>query len=184
VLLDDWVAEPRRPSREEALGLIALRYFRSHGPATAKDFRWWASLPLTEIKRGLEMVGSAIASEVIDGVAYWFAPTPVRKRARVPRVHFLQPYDELVVGYTESRATLDIVGLYPSAFPEVYGGAITVDGQMAGSYKQPNKQRSTLIKATLFRRFSAAESEELEAAAARLGQFTGLPLHLTASART
>ena len=27
------VPEPLRPTREEALGLIALRYFRSHGPA-------------------------------------------------------------------------------------------------------------------------------------------------------
>lgn len=35
-LLDEWVRTPRRLDREEALGELALRYFRSHGPATAR----------------------------------------------------------------------------------------------------------------------------------------------------
>ncbi len=33
-LLDEWAPEPASPSREQALGLIAERYFRSHGPTT------------------------------------------------------------------------------------------------------------------------------------------------------
>jgi len=37
VLLDEWVPTPRRLDREEALGELALRFFRSHGPATVKD---------------------------------------------------------------------------------------------------------------------------------------------------
>ncbi|MGH3798493.1 MAG: winged helix DNA-binding domain-containing protein [Pseudonocardiaceae bacterium] len=40
VLLDEWVPNPKRPERDEALGEWVLRYFRSHGPATAKDFAW------------------------------------------------------------------------------------------------------------------------------------------------
>ncbi len=37
-LLDDWVAHPaRRLEGDEALGELALRYFRSHGPATARS---------------------------------------------------------------------------------------------------------------------------------------------------
>ena len=38
VLLDEWVPDPHRPDRDEALGIIAERYFRGHGPTTRQDF--------------------------------------------------------------------------------------------------------------------------------------------------
>src|SRR5262245_47339404 len=34
VRLADWAPSPVAPARDEALGIVALRYFRSHGPAT------------------------------------------------------------------------------------------------------------------------------------------------------
>ena len=45
VLLDEWVPEPRRLGREEALAEWARRFFRSHGPAGRKDFARWTGHP-------------------------------------------------------------------------------------------------------------------------------------------
>lgn len=42
-LLADRVPTPRVLERGAALGEFALRYFRSHGPATIQDFTWWSS---------------------------------------------------------------------------------------------------------------------------------------------
>ena len=44
VLLDEWAREHDDPARDEALGVIALRYFRSHGPATRADLARWTGL--------------------------------------------------------------------------------------------------------------------------------------------
>jgi Winged helix DNA-binding domain len=55
VLLDEWVPAPRRPSREEALGELALRYFASHGPATVKDLVRWAGVLVRDVKAGLAL---------------------------------------------------------------------------------------------------------------------------------
>ncbi len=54
-LLADRAPRPRRLSRDEALAELTLRYFRSHGPATIRDFVWWSGLLTADAKRGLEM---------------------------------------------------------------------------------------------------------------------------------
>ena len=51
-LLDECVMHPRRLERDEALGELALRYFRSHGPATARDLARWSGLTLADVRRG------------------------------------------------------------------------------------------------------------------------------------
>jgi hypothetical protein len=65
-LLDE---RAERRTRDEALAKLTLRYFTSHGPATAKDLRWWSSLTAADVATGLELVGSQLGREVVDGVA-------------------------------------------------------------------------------------------------------------------
>jgi hypothetical protein len=40
VLLDEWVPGTKELSKDEALALLAERYFTSHGPATIHDLTW------------------------------------------------------------------------------------------------------------------------------------------------
>ena len=58
-----------RLSREEALAELTRRYFRSHGPATARDFAWWSGLTTVDARRGLEM--NRARSQIVDGRTYW-----------------------------------------------------------------------------------------------------------------
>ena len=56
---------PPAPARDpdEALAKLVTRYFTSHGPATAKDLRWWSSLTLRDIARGVELAGDRLRRE-------------------------------------------------------------------------------------------------------------------------
>src|SRR5262245_47802820 len=54
--------------RDEALAELTLRYFRSHGPATARDFVWWSGLTAVDAKRGLEMIRAK--HEIVGGLKY------------------------------------------------------------------------------------------------------------------
>lgn len=177
-LLAERAPNARTLSADEALAELTLRYFTSHGPATAKDFRWWSSLTLGEIKRGLEMAGPTLEQEMFDGKTYWFARTAVRRRSKAPRVHLLQPYDEYVVGYTESRYAMDRSGIARARFPVVFGGALLVDGQVQGHYKRTISKDAVRVEATLFRSLDRGEADALEAAARRLGTFLGLRVDL------
>ena len=54
VLLDEWVPKSEAMSRDAALAELAHRYFASHGPATLRDFGWWAGLSVADAKAGLD----------------------------------------------------------------------------------------------------------------------------------
>jgi hypothetical protein len=68
VLLDEWAPVPHRPGRDEALGIIALRFFRSHGPATRKDFAGWTGLTMTDCKTGIAVACDSLETVDVDGV--------------------------------------------------------------------------------------------------------------------
>ncbi|MGH2350631.1 MAG: winged helix DNA-binding domain-containing protein [Chloroflexota bacterium] len=135
-LLDERAPPAKRLTHEKALAELTLRYFSSHGPATAKDFRWWSSLAAAEVKTGLEMVASQLMHEVIDGVTYWFSTTPPSSKAASPTVHLLQGYDEYIVGYSESKYVLDVSGATRSQPQDkaVFNHVVILDGQVAGHW--------------------------------------------------
>lgn len=55
-LLEARAPGARSLPREEALAELTRRFFVGHGPATLKDYVWWAGLSVAEAKRGVESV--------------------------------------------------------------------------------------------------------------------------------
>jgi hypothetical protein len=110
VLLEEWVPHPRRLETEEALGEWVLRYFRSHGPATRKDFQWWTKLTARETAVGLALARDRLESVEVDGVEHLMDPATPERLAAVRReargVHLLPGFDEMLLGYQDRRATL------------------------------------------------------------------------------
>ncbi|MBA2311526.1 MAG: winged helix DNA-binding domain-containing protein [Actinobacteria bacterium] len=145
-LLEERAPQARSLSYAESLAELTLRYFTGHGPATAKDFRWWSSLTLAAIKEGIEMVGSRLECENIDGVHYWHVSSDLRGEVDCPTVHLLQGYDEYIVGYSESKYVLDVSGeaRARSGSGTVFNGVVFLDGQVAGTGSALSK-RSRLL---------------------------------------
>jgi hypothetical protein len=178
-LLEERASRARRLGREEALAELTLRYFTGHGPATLKDFKWWSSLTITDIRRGLELAGARLDREDVDGVTYWFAADSVHG-PDTPRVHLLQGYDEYIVGYGESKHLFDDSGV-ARMLPRprgIYSNAVVVDGQIAGQWKPVLKNNVAILQLTLFAPIDSAQKLALEHAAARYGRFLGLPMEL------
>jgi hypothetical protein len=73
VLLDEWIPKGNIMGRENALGELALRYFKSHGPSTLQDFRWWSGLTDSDARIGLNKNKSKLVSEDINNQTYWFS---------------------------------------------------------------------------------------------------------------
>jgi hypothetical protein len=66
VLFDEWITTSRHLERDEALGEWALRYFRSHGPATVKDFTWWTQLKAADVKTAVAIAAPELERIVVD----------------------------------------------------------------------------------------------------------------------
>lgn len=170
VLVDDWIPHPRLLEREEALGELALRYFRSHGPATIMDFTRWTNLRVADAKAGLALARSRLAGTEFGGVEYFLDPqTSERLKACLSEVRgiFLLPgFDEFMLGYADRSAAL------PREFADriVPGGngmfrpTVISDGAVVGTWKHVGRGVQRSVSATPFRSFSA---EVLDAIAER-----------------
>ena len=176
VLLDERVSEAKGRTREEALAELAFRYFNSHGPATAKDFKSWSSLTAADIKKALDMVSAQLEHETIDGMSFWFAASGQSPKAVSPVVHLLQGYDEYIMGYSESKHLLDVSGVVGSEprHEAVFNGVVILDSQVAGRWKRTLKKSSVVIEAALYKPFNRAQTKALQAAADRHAEFLGL----------
>lgn len=42
-------------TRKELAAALATRYFRSHGPATIRDFSWWSGLTITDCRAAVDL---------------------------------------------------------------------------------------------------------------------------------
>jgi hypothetical protein len=160
VLVDEWISRPRRLGREEALGEWALRYFRSHGPATVKDFARWTKLLAADVKVGLTLARSQLERLEVDGVEYFMdgeTPTLLEScRSRARGVFLLPGFDEYMLGYQDRTPAL------PAEFAQrivpggngVFRPTVIADGAVVGTWKRTGRGTRQTVAATPFTSFS------------------------------
>jgi hypothetical protein len=175
-LVDERVPNDRPFDRDDALAEFARRYLAGHGPATVKDLRWWSSLTIADIREALGMLGSDAVSEEIDGITFWSLAASESDPDTESRVQLLHAFDELIVGYTESRYFGD-----PRAEParaawkdrSLPTGLLLLEGGIAGLWRRSTKKDFVAIEAFLYDRMKPREAVALKAAVDDLGRFLG-----------
>lgn len=156
VLLAEWVPQPRQPSREEALGELAARFFRSHGPATVPDLIRWGQLTAGDARAALDTARPQLESITVDGVEHLLDPeTPqllssARRRAR--GVFLLPGFDELVLGYADRRAVLspEHAGKVVPGGNGVFRPTVVSDGRIVGTWRHAGRGAARTVSATAF----------------------------------
>jgi hypothetical protein len=162
---------------DEALAELTRRYFTSHGPATVRDFSWWSSLTAAQIKRGLELVGSALVGEKVDRHTFWYAPSGPPPRDPSPMAHVLQVLDEFFVAYTESRPMANMAG-HPVNVPNENAlvHPIILDSQFVGFWRRVVNRTGIVAEVAPATRLAAPARKAVEAAFARYADFAGAPV--------
>ena len=171
VLLEEWVPRPRALDREEALAELALRYFRSHGPATVADLARWTKLSLTDARAGLAAVRGELDALVVGGTEYLMDPgTPAlldRHRERARGVLLLPGFDEYMLGYGDRTAALPAEhadAIVPGG-NGVFRATVVSDGQVVGTWRKGTGGR---VEATPFTAFADGVAEAVTKAYAEL----------------
>jgi hypothetical protein len=174
VLVDEWIPRPRDPDREEALGELALRYFRSHGPATVKDFIRWTNLVAADARAGLALARPGLARIEVDRVEYFMDPgTPdlldaCRRRAR--GVFLLPGFDEYILGYGDRTAVLpaEFANLVVPGANGMFRPTVVSAGQVVGTWRHTGRGAKRTVEATPFTSFTATAEKGIPQAYARL----------------
>ncbi|GAB3520459.1 crosslink repair DNA glycosylase YcaQ family protein [Arthrobacter monumenti] len=169
VLIDTWIPHPRRLGPEEALGELALRYFRSHGPATVKDFSWWTKLRAADAKTAVALARPNLETRWYDGVEYLMDPAaaalPGGEADETSGLFLLPGFDEYLLGYQDRSAALrpDEAQRVVPGGNGVFRPTIVRDSQVRGTWKRIGKGAAQRIEPTSFNgRFTKAELRLIE----------------------
>jgi hypothetical protein len=180
VLLDDWVASKKQPTREEAIHMLASRYFASHGPATVKDFAWWSGLGISEARNGTAEVAHQLRKETFGNETY-FMPKKIHKlQVDNQAAHLLPAFDEYLIAYKNRSAVLD-----PKYTHKVIAGStllflpvILFDGRVIGTWKRRKSGKNAEIVLKPFTKLDNMQRESISIAAERYGKFIDSPIIL------
>ncbi|GAA4602719.1 hypothetical protein BJY16_004343 [Actinoplanes octamycinicus] len=175
VLLDEWAPARNSPSREEALGILAHRYFRSHGPTTAKDFAGWTMLAMKDARAGIAAAG--LVAVDVDGVEMWADPAvldagPVRGWRALPG------FDEFMLGYKD-RSMMATVDQLKSIVPGgngVFQSTLSRDGKVMAVWKRTLGKKAVSVQVSPLTGFTAADWVAAEEALQPFGAFVELPV--------
>jgi winged helix DNA-binding protein len=192
VLLDDWVPAPFRPSREEALGLIAVRFFRSHGPATRKDFAGWTGLPMSDVRIGLGEAGAALVPVDVDGVEMIVAAAALEQPADAAAGGYPRPpsdfsdrswlalpgFDEYLLGYKDRSlmaSPADLAAIIPGG-NGVFQSTLVRGGRVVATWKRVIGRKGVTVTVQPLIDFTATDQRRAAKALEPFAAFLGLPL--------
>jgi hypothetical protein len=177
-LLEEWLPPGRMLKGEEALAEVTRRYFTSHGPATVHDLAWWSGLTITEVRRGLELVGTELEHEESEGESYYFSPDVTPASEQPSTVHLLPAFDEYLLSYRDRDAVLD-----PAYKQRINPGnngmfspLIVMNGRVVGTWRRSFKRGKVVITTSPFDSFSESDHELIHVVATRYASFLEMPL--------
>ena len=183
--LDAWIPNPRRLERDEALGELAWRYFRSHGPATAEDLARWSGLTMREVRRGLDIGGGGLTTVEIEDTTYHLDAEVLDAPGPTADVALLPGFDEYILGYRDRSAVLSpehANAIVPGA-NGMFKPTIVVGGEVVGTWSRRVATRVVHIDTIPFAPLSVAAVAGLEAAAEAYGRYIGRQVRLEAGNR-
>ena len=177
-LLEQRAPNAKHLKRNEALAELSMRYFRSRGPATAKDFTWWSGLSPVDANNAIEIVKEQLDSVVVDGQTYFFSSPAVIKPRKKSSIILLPAYDEYTVAYKDRSLVID-PAFEDQAGHGIFNPNIVINGQVKGSWRRELTGDKVLMEIQFFSSVSSSTHRTVSTAAKRYSKFVGK--HLTLS---
>lgn len=110
VLFGEWIRASKAVDRAANVADWARRYFRSHGPATIADFRWWSGLLQRDLAPVWDEVRADLVELVVDDTSYFVAPEVIASweehQSATLRPLLTPAFDEILLGYADRTPTL------------------------------------------------------------------------------
>ena len=92
---------------DEALKQLAIKYFRSHSPASLDDFAWWSGLSKTQCKKALTLIANEVEEIKVEEETMYLYHNTLDCLDYARKVLLLPPYDEYLIGYKSRWVALE-----------------------------------------------------------------------------
>jgi hypothetical protein len=177
--LPERVPEKTLLNNDEALAKLARIYFRSHGPATLKDFTWWSGLAVGRARHALEMVKSEFVAEIFISETYWFSAfNPDANQNKEP-IFFLPAFDEFIISYKDRTSAMNSDNHKKAISSNgIFRPTIIVNGKVEGIWKRTENKAKVLVETGFFQTPTIINHEVLQKAISAYGNYLGKEINL------
>jgi len=182
-LLEERAPGGKPLARDQAVAELTRRYFRSHGPATTRDFMWWSGLTAADAKRGLEMIHARPVD--LDGKRYWRTGQAPRGALSSELAHLLPIYDEYLVAYRDRQAVPHGPGVsgFKDGASVTFQNALVIAGHVAGTWRVSPYKSGLRLQLTPLRTLTLIERRATLAAVSRHERFLSCRIEATITGR-
>lgn len=164
-LLEERVPPTKPLHKEEALALLATRYFSSHSPASLEDFAWWSGLPVTEARQAIRLIEPELIKERFAAEELFVHQSCSNSKPVDRIVRFLPPYDEYLISYKNRTAVLDLKH-HSKAFNNfgIFYPVVMYNGQVVGNWKKVTAKGKIKIETSFFEKSTKIDKKLLKEA--------------------
>lgn len=157
---------------DKALKQLALKYFRSHSPASLEDFVWWAGLSKTQCKKALTLIANEIEEIKVEGEAMYLYHNTLDCPDYARMVFLLPPYDEYLIGYKSRWVALEKkhTAKAHNNFG-IFKPVILHEGRVVGNWKASIEKQGANLITELFAEKSKVKQQCLQEAINRFMEF-------------
>ena len=171
-LLEERVPPAKELTKDEALATLARRYFRSHSPASLRDFIWWSGLSVTEAKQAISLLGSELITDRYASHDLFVHESYALGAGKKNIVHFLPSYDEYLISYKERTTVMDLEH-HPKAFTNygIFYPVILHNGKVIGNWNKTARKDGFAFKTSFFHEDFVLDEKKIKVAAGRYNSF-------------
>ena len=150
-LVREKIGDSLNMSGEDALGMLARKYFQSHSPATFEDFLWWSGLNISDCQKAVEIIGNELVKETWKGRGFYIHESCRTRGFRTGTVHLIAPYDEYLIGYKSRDVVLPPEHSHKAHSNNgIFQPVIALDGEIVGNWSPASKDgRFSIFKPSL-----------------------------------
>lgn len=137
-LVEDKLPRQSPVPKDDALARLALKYFRSHGPATLEDFVWWSGLNISDCKAGMDAIRSELIEECWKGITFHRHRDSRTRGFRSGTLTLLPSYDEYLIGYKSRHVAVRPDHSHHAHNDRgIFWPVILRDGEVIGNWSAP-----------------------------------------------
>ncbi|TVP44809.1 MAG: winged helix DNA-binding domain-containing protein [Gemmatimonadales bacterium] len=185
VLLDEWIPDPRRLDRDEALAELGRRYLEARGPATVDDLAHWTGLTKGDCRKAFEANADTLLEVRGPGGPFLIPAAHLQRHdPRSPAVDrsvlALAAFDEHLLGYRVRDCVLD-PGHATRVDPGrngVFRWTLVVGGRVAGTWKRTRRAHYTLVEIEPFDPVPARRRPAVRKALEAWAAFAGMTIRI------
>jgi hypothetical protein len=178
---DEWLGKLPRFDREEALAELSRRYLGAFAPASEADFAKWSSLPLRDVRAGLELISPELVESRVGEETLLSLKGQGKRWPPGGALRMLGAFDTYMLGYADRDFAL------PSEHREAYkagGGGwlrpiVVRDGVVIGGWSYRRKGDAVEVTLGAPDSLTDADRKAIESEVADIERFEGVPARIT-----